>query len=83
MGQKVLLVYGGGSIKRNGLYAQVQSILSELGADVTELGGVEPNPRLTSVQKGIRLSQEKWRSVYFGSWGAAVCSTVRKRLQRV
>jgi alcohol dehydrogenase YqhD (iron-dependent ADH family) len=57
-GTKVLLVYGGGSIKRNGLYAQVQSILSELGADVTELGGVEPNPRLTSVQKGIRLSQE-------------------------
>lgn len=57
-GENVLLVYGGGSIKRNGLYDQVIGQLKEAGAAVTELAGVEPNPRLTTVQKGIDLCHE-------------------------
>lgn len=52
-GKNVLLVYGGGSIKRNGLYDQVTGILKEEGAVVHELSGVEPNPRLATVEKGI------------------------------
>ncbi|WP_028544585.1 iron-containing alcohol dehydrogenase [Paenibacillus taiwanensis] len=51
----VLLVYGGGSIKRNGLYTQVTEILKEMELRVTELAGVEPNPRLTTVHKGVEL----------------------------
>ncbi|WP_028777377.1 iron-containing alcohol dehydrogenase [Shimazuella kribbensis] len=54
-GTKILLVYGGGSIKRNGLYDQVQQQLTEINATVFELSGVEPNPRLTTVQKGIDI----------------------------
>ncbi|MFT4413008.1 iron-containing alcohol dehydrogenase [Fredinandcohnia humi] len=54
-GKKVLLVYGGGSIKRNGLYDRVKDILNEIGAEVQELAGVEPNPRLTTVKKGIEI----------------------------
>lgn len=50
-GKKVLLVYGGGSIKRSGLYDQVTSELEKMGAEVHELSGVEPNPRLTTVKK--------------------------------
>lgn len=54
-GKRVLLVYGGGSIKRNGLYDQVIRLLNEIGAEVTELAGVEPNPRLATVHKGVDL----------------------------
>ncbi|MGF9698428.1 iron-containing alcohol dehydrogenase [Paenibacillus sp. MABNR03] len=54
-GKRVLLVYGGGSIKRSGLYDQVIGLLKEIGADVTELAGVEPNPRLSTVHKGVDL----------------------------
>ncbi|MCF7756595.1 iron-containing alcohol dehydrogenase [Paenibacillus xylanexedens] len=54
-GKRVLLVYGGGSIKRSGLYDQVIGLLKEAGAEVTELAGVEPNPRLSTVHKGVDL----------------------------
>lgn len=54
-GKKVLLVYGGGSIKRSGLYDQVMALLKELGADVFELSGVEPNPRISTVRKGVDI----------------------------
>ncbi|MEG0259530.1 MAG: iron-containing alcohol dehydrogenase, partial [Lysinibacillus sp.] len=54
-GDKVLLVYGGGSIKRNGLYDEVTKILHEIGATVFELAGVEPNPRLSTAKKGIEI----------------------------
>lgn len=54
-GDKVLLVYGGGSIKRSGLYDEVIKILTESGLKITELPGVEPNPRIASVRKGVEL----------------------------
>lgn len=55
LGSTVLLVYGGGSIKRSGLYDKVVSLLQAAGNRVLELPGVEPNPRLGTVQKGIDL----------------------------
>ncbi|MHA4766635.1 iron-containing alcohol dehydrogenase [Bacillus altitudinis] len=58
-GKRVLLVYGGGSIKKNGLYDKVISALNEAEAEVFELSGVEPNPRLTTVQKGIDICQNE------------------------
>lgn len=57
-GKNVLLVYGGGSIKRSGLYDDVVNTLHKAGATVTELAGVEPNPRLSTVRKGIELCKE-------------------------
>ncbi|WP_226003428.1 iron-containing alcohol dehydrogenase [Paenibacillus sp. BJ-4] len=58
-GRRVLLLYGGGSIKKNGLYDQVIKALSEItDVYVEELSGVEPNPRLTTVNKGINLIKE-------------------------
>jgi alcohol dehydrogenase len=54
-GNKILLVFGGGSIKRNGLYDQVRAILNELDTEVFELSGVEPNPRITTARKGIEI----------------------------
>ncbi|WP_077624079.1 iron-containing alcohol dehydrogenase [Sediminibacillus massiliensis] len=54
-GKKVLMVYGGGSIKRNGLYDQVKNTLAEIGAEVFELSGVEPNPRVSTARKGVDI----------------------------
>jgi alcohol dehydrogenase len=54
-GEKVLLVYGGGSIKRSGLYDQVINCLSEIDVQVFELPGVEPNPRISTARKGVEI----------------------------
>lgn len=54
-GTKVLLVYGGGSIKRNGIYDDVVKIFEQEGISYVELSGVEPNPRITTVRKGVEL----------------------------
>lgn len=57
-GKKVLLHYGGGSIKNNGIYDEVVSSLQEEGIEYIELGGVKPNPRLSLVHEGIKLCRE-------------------------
>ena len=52
-GKKVLLVYGGGSIKRTGLYDSIMKLLKDF--EVFELPGIEPNPKLSSVEKGAGI----------------------------
>lgn len=71
-GKKVLLVYGGGSIKRNGLYDRVLSILSEIGAEVHELSGVEPNPRLSTVHQGVEICKSKGIDLILAVGGGSV-----------
>ncbi len=58
-GDRVLLVYGGGSIKRFGLYDKVVNLLKGAGVTIFELPGVEPNPRLTTVYKGIDICRKE------------------------
>ncbi len=58
-GKNVLLVYGGGSVKRNGLYDQIVGILKEADKTIYELSGVEPNPRLSTVHKGIQICKDE------------------------
>lgn len=57
-GSRVLLVYGGGSIKKIGLYDKVIELLKSNNISFWELSGVEPNPRITSVRKGIEICRE-------------------------
>ena len=57
-GKHALLVYGGGSIKRSGLYDAVLEVLTKAGITVTELPGVEPNPRIESVRRGVALCKD-------------------------
>ena len=52
-GEKVLLVYGGGSIKKNGIYDNAINILKDVDLQIFELSGVEPNPRIETVRKGV------------------------------
>lgn len=58
-GKKALLVYGGGSIKRNGIYDDVVKYLKESNVSWCELSGVEPNPRITTVRKGVELCRKE------------------------
>ena len=57
-GKRVLLAYGGGSVKRTGLYDRLVGMLNEGGFTVFELGGIEPNPRIESVRRGVEICRE-------------------------
>ncbi len=58
-GKRVLLTYGGGSIKRIGLYDAVMEELRKGGFEVFELSGIEPNPRIESVRRGAQICKEQ------------------------
>lgn len=76
-GKKVLLVYGGGSVKRNGLYDQVMKQLTEIEATVIELEGVEPNPRSSTAQKGADLCKEHDVDFILAVGGGSVIDCVK------
>ncbi|MCL2487606.1 MAG: iron-containing alcohol dehydrogenase [Oscillospiraceae bacterium] len=57
--KKILLHYGGGSIKRSGVYDAVTASLREAGLDFIELGGVVPNPRVTLAREGVTLCRDQ------------------------
>ena len=58
-GKRVLMVYGGGSIKRTGLYDKVMDELQKADMEVFELSGVEPNPHHTTVNKGAAICKKE------------------------
>ncbi|ETI69095.1 iron-containing alcohol dehydrogenase [Neobacillus vireti] len=57
-GKKLLLHYGGGRIKQSGLYDTVVKSLQDQGIEIIELGGVQPNPRVSLVREGVALCKE-------------------------
>lgn len=57
-GKKVMLTYGGGSIKRNGVYDDVTAALAEAGKEVVELSGVMPNPTMEKVIEGCKTARD-------------------------
>lgn len=57
-GSNALIVYGGGSVKRNGIFEAATAQLHAHGVDFVEMGGVEPNPRLETVKRGVALCRE-------------------------
>lgn len=58
VGKTVMLAYGGGSIKRNGVYDEVMDLLAKAGKDVVEFSGIMPNPTYAKVQEGARIARE-------------------------
>ena len=74
-GERVLLVYGGGSIKRTGIYDQVMAQLA--GMQVWELGGVQPNPRLSLVREGIALCREHGIELVLAVGGGSAIDTAK------
>lgn len=76
-GTKVLLHYGGGSIKRSGLYDRVTASLRNAGVEWRELGGVQPNPRLSLVKEGISLSREFGADIILAAGGGSVIDSAK------
>lgn len=74
-GNKALLVYGGGSVKRIGLYDQVKNILAENRIAVWELGGIVPNPRLSRVREGIEICRREGIGLVLALGGGSVIDT--------
>lgn len=58
VGKKVLMTYGGGSIKKNGIYEDVMYALKETGKEVFEMSGVMPNPTIQKVREGVKMVRE-------------------------
>jgi alcohol dehydrogenase len=75
--RRVLLHYGGGSIKKSGLYDRIRASLSAEGVDFVELGGVKPNPRLSLVREGIRLCREKRLDFILAVGGGSVIDSAK------
>ncbi len=74
-GSRTLLVYGGGSIKKTGLYNNVMKLLSEQGIEVFELSGVKPNPVVSHARHGIGLVKEHNIEVILAVGGGSVMDT--------
>ena len=72
LGKNVLLVYGGNSIKRNGIYDQVMEQLNDPEINVFELSGVEPNPRIGSARDGARICKANDVDVVLAVGGGSV-----------
>lgn len=71
-GEKVLLGYGGGSIRENGIYEEVVTILEEAGKEIIEFPGIMPNPTYSKVLEGARLAKEKQADWILGVGGGSV-----------
>lgn len=76
-GKKVLLHYGGGHIVRSGLKEQVEKSLQAVGIDFVELGGVQPNPRLSLVQEGITLARKEQVDFILAVGGGSVIDSAK------
>lgn len=72
-GKNVLLVYGGGSIKKNGIYDSIIKILENSGKNVTELGGVMPNPTSDKLIEGVKVARENKIDFILAVGGGSVC----------
>ena len=72
-GQNVVLIYGGGSIKKNGIYDEVMTILKEEGKNVAEIAGVMPNPTLEKLYEGVAIARNHKVDLLLAVGGGSVC----------
>ena len=72
-GKNVVLIYGGGSIKKNGIYDKVIAILRESGKNVAEISGVMPNPTLKKLLEGVETARAHKADFLLAVGGGSVC----------
>ncbi len=72
-GKNVLVVYGGGSIKKNGLYQEIMEILNGCGKNVAEVSGVMPNPTADKLREGVKIARENNSDFILAVGGGSVC----------
>ena len=82
VGTNILLAYGGGSIKKNGIYDELVSLLKDAGKTVHEFTGIMSNPTYDKVQEGAKLAKENSIDFILAVGGGSVidcCKIVRHR----
>lgn len=72
-GKNVQLVYGGGSIKKNGIYDEVTAILKANGKNIIEDGGVMPNPTVQKLYEGVKIARENKTDLILAVGGGSCC----------
>ena len=72
-GKNVLLVYGGGSIKKSGLYDDIVNILKGCGKNVAEVAGVMPNPTVEKLNEGVEIARKNKTDFILAVGGGSVC----------
>ncbi|MDO4330465.1 MAG: iron-containing alcohol dehydrogenase [Lachnospiraceae bacterium] len=76
-GKRVLLTYGGGSIKKSGLYDAVTEEIKNAGLELYELSGIAPNPRIDSVRDGARMCKEHHIDVLLAVGGGSTLDATK------
>ena len=71
-GKTVMLAYGGGSVKKNGIYDEITGILRKAGKDIVEFAGIMPNPTYTKVQEGAALARQNHVDLILAVGGGSV-----------
>lgn len=82
-GETVMLAYGGGSIKCNGVYDEIMGILNAQGKCVVEFSGIMPNPTYAKVQEGAKLARENHVDLILAVGGGSVSDCLQGHLRRV
>ena len=72
-GSNILLVYGGGSIKKNGIYDEVINILKDSGKNIAEIPGVMPNPTIEKLREGVAIARDHKVDLILAVGGGSVC----------
>ena len=72
-GKNVVLIYGGGSIKKNGIYDEVVEILKANDKNVAEISGVMPNPTLEKLYEGVAIARDHHADLLLAVGGGSVC----------
>lgn len=72
-GKNIVLIYGGGSIKKNGIYDEVIEILKKNGKNIAEISGVMPNPTLEKLYEGVEIARNHKVDLLLAVGGGSVC----------
>ena len=72
-GQNIVLIYGGGSIKKNGIYDEVMAILKEEEKNVAEIAGIMPNPTVEKMYEGVAIARNHKADFILAVGGGSVC----------
>lgn len=72
-GQNVVLIYGGGSIRKNGIYDEVMDIMQKEDKNVAEISGVMPNPTIEKLYEGMEIARAHKADFLFAVGGGSVC----------
>lgn len=76
-GNKVLITYGGGTIKKIGLFDKVVNVLNESGIEWMEFGGIEPNPRIETVNAAVALCKKENIEVFLPIGGGSTIDATK------